>query len=424
MKTTSCAAYKRMGRRDFLTIGGTGLFGLTMSGFLQPQARAGSKASGKAKNMILIWLSGGPPHIDMFDMKPDAPADYRGEFKPIQTNVPGMEICELMPRLAKIADKYTIMRSCSIGNESFEHSGGNYWLTGNPRRATPKFPSYGSVISKVRPTEAALPTFVNLNGYGGSLDDSYLGSAFAPLRFLPDPKSEVRNMLMPQIDVPSLERREDLFRNINKQLQEQDALSSVIAGLDETRQKGFDLLRSPKLREAMDLTREPIQSAQRYGKGDLGQRVLVARRLVEAGIPCVWLNNDGWDFHGGNFTGCRSKLPEVDAALSALLADLDARGLLETTIVAMLGEMGRTPKIGLPKTVAGREHWGTTQFVFVAGGGFKGGTIVGATDKIAAFVTDKKYKVESFGRTLYHLVGIDADRELLTTTNRPMKISL
>lgn len=429
MLTSSCAGFRRSDRRQFLRIGGTGFFGLTLSGLLRGQVQAASGRTSPAKHMILVWLGGGPPHQDTFDMKPDAPAEFRGEFKPIATNVPGIEICELMPRLARLADKYAIIRSCSIGDESWEHSGGLYWLTGNPRRATgtPKFPSYGNVLSQQRPAPAAVPTFVDF----GSEDRfqtyglNYLGSATEPLRFRPDdPRSEVRSMLVPQLDVTGLERRQELFTRLNRQLRDHDALAPAIAGLDEFTQKGFDLLRSSKLREALDLQREPARSADRYGKKTYGKQVLAARRLVEAGVPCVWLGfglNGNWDHHSTNFKQCREKLPDLDLAVASLLEDLDARGLLDTTIVAVLGEMGRTPRINKE---AGRDHWGTTQAVFVAGSGFKGGTIVGATDKVAGYVTEKKYKVESFGRTIYTLLGIDPSQELYTTTNRPMKIIL
>jgi hypothetical protein len=435
---TGCQDFRQMGRRQFFRVGGCGLFGLTLPQLFQAQARANAggesaaaSATARARQMIVIWLGGGPPHQDTFDLKPEAPSDCRGEFKPIPTNVPGIEISELLPRLAKNADKFTILRSCGIGNERWEHSGGAYWLTGNPRRReTPKFPMYGSVVAKLRPAPAALPSFVALGtirNHSGDIDENYLGPAYDPLTFDPEkPADQVRTMLAPpQLDLSAFGRDEELLRSLDQQLRQQDAADATIAGLDQFQQKAFDLLRSPKLREALDLQKESPRNLERYGKLNhhVGgtTKILAARRLIEAGVPFVYVPYGYWDLHGENFKGCRSMLPPLDMALASLLEDLQERGLLETTIVTLLGEMGRTPKINKS---SGRDHWGTCQSVLVAGGGFKGGTVVGATDKIAAYVTDRYYKVESFGRTLYHLLGIDASQELYTTSGRPMKIIL
>jgi hypothetical protein len=431
---TGCDSFRRLSRRQFVRAGGLGFFGLTMPGLFRARAAAPARQA-KASRMIVIWLGGGPPHQDMFDMKPDAPAEVRGEFKPIRTNVPGIEICELMPELAKVADKYTILRSCGIGNETWEHSGGAYWLTGNPRRpSTPKYPMYGSVVAKLRPAREALPSFValgTLRNHSGDLDVNYLGPTYDPLTFNPtQPDDQVRTMLAsPQLDLSALDRSQDLLRSVNQQLRRQEALDPVISGLDEFRQKAFDLLRSPKVREALDLSKEPKAKYERYnvkgfnggGGSSTGLTILAARRLIEAGVPFVYVPIGYWDLHGNNFKTCRSALPSLSKAVAALLEDLSERGLLDSTIVTVLGEMGRTPKINKS---AGRDHWGTAQSVLVAGGGFKGGTVVGATDRKAAYVVDKKYKVESFGRTIYHLLGIDPDQELYTTSNRPMKLIL
>jgi hypothetical protein len=416
-----------MNRRQFFRVGGTGLFGLSMAELFRSQVQATPQA---AKQMIVIWLGGGPPHQDTFDLKPDA-GECRGEFKPIATNVPGIEIGELLPRLAKNADKFTILRSCGIGNEKWEHSGGAYWLTGNPRRpSTPKYPMYGSVMAKLKPAPAALPSFVALGtirNHSGDIDVNYLGPAYDPLTFDPEkPGDQVRTMLAaPELDLSEFGRDEALLKSLDKQLRQLDAQDPVIAGLDQFQQKAFDLLRSPKLREALNLEKENPKSAERYGKANLQaggcRKILAARRLIEAGVPFVYVPFGYWDLHSENFKGCRNQVPPLDMAVASLLEDLDERGLLKSTIVTVLGEMGRTPKINKS---SGRDHWGTCQSVLVAGGGFKGGTVVGATDKIAAYVTDKYYKVESFGRTLYHLLGIDANAELYTTTNRPMKIIL
>jgi len=431
-----CNESQNMGRRQFLRVGGTGFYGLTMTNLFRAQAATTPTASSaKAKQMIVIWLGGGPPHLDMFDLKPDAPAEIRGEFKPIKTNVPGLDICELMPELAKVADKYSILRSCCIGNETWEHSGGAYWLTGNPRRpSTPKYPMYGNVLAKLKPAGNAVPNFVAfgpLNNHSGDINFNYMGPAHDPLTFNPTkPDDQVRAMLAsPQVELSELGRSQSLLQSINKQLRQQDAMDPVISGLDEFQRKAFDLLRTPKLREALDLGKEPKKSYERYdvkgftggGGGNSGLSILAARRLIEASVPFVYVPIGYWDFHSNNFGQCRSSLPPLSKAVAALIEDLDTRGLLDTTIVTVLGEMGRTPKV---EKGGGRGHWGTAQSVLVAGGGFKGGTVVGATDKNAAYVSDKKYKVESFGRTIYHLLGIDPDQELYTTSNRPIKVIL
>ncbi len=413
-------------RRDFFFVGGTGLFGLTVPSLLASRATAAPSRAAKAEHVVVVWLGGGPPHQDMFDMKPDAPREIAGEFKPIDTNVTGIQVCELLPRLARNADKYSILRSVGIKSEQWEHGGGQYWLTGNPRKTgvTPAYPMYGNVVAKLRPAPKDVPTFVafgDIDNHAYGLKQNYLGPTCDPIVFQPDDaKSEVRGMLIPPtgLDLSAFDRREVLRQSLDTQLRGLDA--PIVGGMDKFQQTAFDLLRSPKLREALAVEKEPLKVAERYGKNSHGRRVLAARRLVEAGVPFVYTHfESNWDHHGQNFRACKSKLPNVDNAVSSLLEDLHTTGLLEKTIVMVLGEMGRTPKINKD---AGRDHWGTCQSVLVAGGGFKGGTVVGATDKHAAYVTDKYYKVESFGRTIYHLLGIDPDQTLYALDNRPHRL--
>jgi hypothetical protein len=237
-------------------------------------------------------------------------------------------------------------------------------------------------------------------------------------------------MLTPQIELPSLQRDADLLRALDTRLRQQDALDPVIAGLDRYQQTAFNLLRSPRLRAALDLTREDRRVLDRYGAGDLPRtrypagntrHFLLARRLIEAGVPVVHFSFGYWDWHGENFVAGRQQIPMFDAALSALLEDLDVRGLLDTTIVLALGEMGRKPQCGTARG-AGRDHWDYAQFVLAAGGGFRRGAVVGATDRRGEQVTRDFYKVESFGRTLYHLLGIDPDTTVNTLNNRPLRL--
>ena len=423
MLNAACTGFRLTNRRDFF-VGGAGLFGLTVPGLLRVRAATPKKA--KADHVIVVWLGGGPPHQDMFDLKPNAPAEIRGEFKPIDTNVPGIQVGELLPRLAKNADKYTILRSVGIASEKWEHGGGQYWLTGNPRKTgvTPAFPMYGNVVTKLRPAPKDVPTFVafgDIDNHAYGLKQNYLGPTADPIVFQPDDaKSEVKGMLVPPagLDLSSFDRRETLRQSLDTQLRGLD--DPLVGGMDKFQQTAFDLLRSPRLREALDLEKENPKTLERYGKNPHGKKVLAARRLVEAGVPFVYTHfESNWDHHGQNFKACKSKLPNLDNAVASLLEDLHASGLLEKTIVMVLGEMGRTPKINKD---AGRDHWGTCQSVLVAGGGFKGGTVVGATDKHAAYVTDKYYKVESFGRTIYHQLGIDPDQTLLSIDNRPHRL--
>jgi hypothetical protein len=429
---TACRQFHCMGRRDFFRIGGAGLFGLTLTHLLQSRLGAAEGAARaiapRADQMVVVWLGGGPPHQDMFDMKPNAPAEIRGEFKPISTNVAGIEVCELMPRLAAIADKFTILRSVGINSEQWEHGGGQYWLTGNPRKTgnTPNYPMYGNVVAKVRPTSKGLPTFVafgDIDNHAYGLKQNYLGPTYDPIVMNPtDSGDQVRNMLVPPpgLELADFDDRNTLLKTLDGQLRRQEQLEAAVSGLDKYQETAFDLLRSPKLREALELDREDPKSAERYGKNSHARKVLAARRLVEAGVPFVYTHfESNWDHHGNNFQSCRSKLPNLDNAVGSLIEDLDDRGLLDRTIVIVLGEMGRTPKINKG---AGRDHWGTCQSVLVAGGGFARGKVVGATDEHAAYVVDSYYKVESFGRTLYELLGIDPDQTLYSTENRPHKL--
>ena len=438
--TNICKQFRRLRRRAFLRIGGTSLCGVGLLDALRAQSAAAGRGP-KAKQMIVCWMAGGPPHIDMFDMKPDAPADYRGEFRPIHTKVPGLDICELMPNLAKIADKYTVIRSVTTMNKPGDHSRAPfYWMTGNPRlpRGTAKYPMVGSVVSKLRPGGDGLPTFTVLGKIDHHINNapaqSFLGPAYRPLIFDPlESKDDIAKMLTPRIELPEFRRQADLLKAVDRRLRSQDRLDPLIAGLDKYQQTAFDLLRSPKLRRALDLSKEDPKTIDRYTEKHLGPRknykfpsgnplhFLLARRLIEAGMPIVHFSFGYWDWHGNNFVAGKQQIPMFDAAMSALLNDLDDRGLLDSTIVLALGEMGRKPKCGT-KQGAGRDHWDYAQFVLAAGGGFKRGAVVGATDAKAEQVTDGFYKVESFGSTLYHLLGINPKTIVHTLSNRPTKL--
>jgi uncharacterized protein (DUF1501 family) len=314
---------------------------------------------------------------------------------------------------------------------------------------TPKYPAYGSVVAKLLPTPRDLPSFVvmgELDRHAPGMKENYLGPAYNPLTIsLVDEPSSGRlsdnrksgttypDITRLQIDAADLERNTELLRALETQLRQQDRDDLLLGTLDRFQQKAYDILHSPKLREAIDLGKESDKTRERYGLkiaytrenksggNESCQRVLAARRLIEAGVPFVYLDFGYWDFHGGVEKGGLEAFAMFDAAMSALVTDLDERGLLDTTMVIALGEMGRTPKVN-GNGLAARDHWSPAQFVFAAGGGFQRGTVVGATDEQAAHVTDKEYKVTSLGTTIYHLLGINPDHELYTTDNRPLKI--
>ena len=353
-------------RRDFLRIGGASLCGVSLLDVLRAQSQAAGTPAPKAKQMIVCWMAGGPPHTDMFDMKPDSPTDYKGEFKPIKTNLPGLDICELMPSLAKIADKYTVIRSITTMNQPGDHSRAPmYWLTGNPRlpSGTEKFPMYGSVISKVRPGPPELPSFTVLgkidHHINNSIAGSYLGPAYSPFIFDPlASKDDIAKMLAPQMELPAFAKQTELLAALDNGLRRQDDVDPLIAGLDKYQQTAFDMLRSPKLRAALDLSKESADTIKRYKTNHLEKyrypsgdplHFLLARRLIEAGAPIVHFSLGYWDWHGENFIAGRQQIPMFDNALAALLTDLDERALLDTTIVLALGEMGRKPKCGSEK---------------------------------------------------------------------------
>lgn len=420
-------------RRNFLQLGGTTLFGLSLPDFFRAQASARDRAA-PARQMVCVWLGGGPPHRDSFDPKPNAPAEFRGSFQTILTNVTGIQVSELLPNMARLADKYTIIRSCTTGDARADHGKDtNYWLTGNRRRVpqTPKYPTYGSVLARMKPAPAGVPSFTVLNGSDSDLlMDSYLGAAYAPLMFSQQQARDMQDMLtVPEVRLPSFQRETNLIQAFNEQRRRIDQLDPILEGRDQFQQRAFEMLRSARMAEALDLRRETPRNLERYGAtadnrargGRAGcESVLLARRLLEVGVPFVHLRMFSWDFHDNNDDGCRNNFPSVDKAVSSLIEDLDQRGLLQTTIVALLGEMGRTP---WPQGGGGRgsDHW-PTQFVVLAGGGFRGGNVVGATDYRAAEITDRPYRVESFARTIYTQLGINPDHEFMTADGRPIKI--
>jgi hypothetical protein len=429
-----CREYHRYNRRDFLRVGGATFFGLTVPQLLRARAEAPSRPA-RAKQVVLVWMYGGPSQIDMFDLKPNSKKDaVRPLFKPIQTRLPELQVSEFLPRMARIADKYTVLRSMWAGSHHWTHSALAYMLTGNPRTPnTLAYPTMGSVIAKVKGGPADVPSYIALNmfpskgadGVPGA-GDSFLGAAYEPLVLQPDKsgKNAMADMLVaPRLDIKSFERRTNLLRTFDQKLRTLDRLDPLVEAMDQHQQKAFDMLRSPKIRQAFDLSKEDPKHLDRYGHSkhpyggaDQSQSLLIARRLIEAGAPFVHVDYQNWDWHGpqDNVKGQPKLLPEWDLAMSAFLEDMDERGLLEDTIVIGMGEQGRGP--------LDRNHWSGTQFVILAGGGFARGRVVGATDADGMKQTEDECFPEDLATTIYSQLGIDPHVQLMANGERPVRI--
>lgn len=409
-------------RRNFLKIGAIGMGGLTLPNILKAQYESGITGS-KHKSVIMIFLPGGPSHQDIFDLKQDAPSEIRGEFKPISTNVNGIQICEYLPKLAKIADKYTIIRSV-VGledrHESFQCYSGHL----NKNQPPGGWPSFGSVISKVSgPANQSIPPFVGLAPKMGHMPWSdngvagFLGTAHAPFEINKGGGKE--DMILNGISLSRLSDRKGLLLAVDRFRRDVDA-SGTIAGIDVYNQQAFGILTSSELLTALDLANEDPKIIASYGKGDprnrddgapkLMEQFLVARRLVEAGARCVTLAFSRWDHHGDNFNALKQDLPLLDQGLSALIMDLHQRGLSGDVSVLVCGEFGRTPKINKD---AGRDHWPRVSCALLAGGGMKHGQVIGKTDKYGGEATERPIVFGEIHATLYKCLGIDVNKTLL-----------
>jgi Protein of unknown function (DUF1501) len=399
-----------LSRRNFLKIGALGA-GLTLAEMLRVRALAGTGSSNKSA--IMIFLPGGPPHLDMYDLKPDAPPEFRGEFKPIATNVPGVRICELFPRQAKMWDKLAVIRSVV----SVEEHSDALVMTGyseNTNR-TAHHPSFGSVVSKLRGGSSGdIPPYVSLRGMGIGTEPGYLGVAHRP--FTPDGQG-LRNLhLAGGVDKVRMGDRKSLLSRFDNVRREIDATGSM-KGIDSFTARAFDMIASGAVRTALDLSREEPRSRDRY-KGI--EQFLTARRLIESGVGCVTLAIGGWDTHSGNFKAMRSQLPQVDHGVANLIQDLHDRGLDKDVVTVMWGEFGRTPKVNTSD--GGRDHWAPVMSALVAGGGLKMGQAIGATSARAEYPKDRPYTVPQVLSTLYHAMGIDPSQTFPNGNGRPMYI--
>jgi uncharacterized protein (DUF1501 family) len=421
---TNCAG---VSRRDFLRAGFLGLAGLSLPDILRLRAaRADEGKAVKDTSIILIWKGGGPSHIDTWDLKPQAPAEYRGDFKPIATNVPGIEISEHLPLSAKEMDKFAICRSVThpdAGHESASH----YLLTGyRPTNDIPaqEMPSYGSITAKERgPRTEGVPAYIAVPNPPRSTSAGYLGVAYNPFAVGADPSRpdfSVRNLTLPNgISLARLESRRKLLNDVDNLRREADQ-TGLMEGLDAFTRKAFEMVVSPAAQKAFNIAAEDAKTRERYGMTPMGQSMLLARRLIDAGVTFVTVNAGGWDTHENNFEALKkTKLPQFDQGWSALINDMHARGMLKKTLVMVWGEFGRTPRIN---NRAGRDHWPGAQSVVMAGGGLKMGQAIGVSDAKAEYPKDRPLKPEDVLSTMYDVLGIDQNVEFLNEAQRPLKI--
>src|SRR5579871_2694243 len=407
-------------RRTFLRVGSLALGGLTLPGLLRLRA-ADKSSDSPRRSVILIWQAGGPSHLDMYDLKPSAPAEFRGEFKPIRTNVPGIQISEHLPHQARIMDKLAILRSAYHTNAG--HGMGSQWmLTGYQPTIEVNdniYPSTGSVVARMRgPNEPGLPAYVNLPRVLSLGKAAYLGASYNPFAPDSDPNSpgfQVRNLRLPgRVDASRLGRRRELLQDLDKIRRDIDTRGDI-AGLDTFYRDGLEMVTNTKAQKAFDIHKEPPALRDRYGRNDLGQCCLLARRLVEAGVTYVTVQaGGGWDTHGDNFKQLKNDLlPRYDQALTALVGDLCDRGLDGEVLVMTMGEFGRTPRIN-PQ--AGRDHWPQVSCALLAGGGMKTGQVIGATNRLGEHASNRPVTFGEVFATLYHNLGINPET---TTINDP-----
>lgn len=431
--THNCAG---MPRRDFLQLGLGGVLGLGFADLLRLRAQAASpgaerKTSGRQVNCIMIWLDGGPSHYETFDPKPDAPVEIRGELQAIPTAVPGVRFSEAVPHLAKVADKLTIVRS--ICHKDPNHGGGNhYMMTGAPTPvpvACGAFvtfhPSFGSVVSFHRGVRDGLPAYMSMPTVSRSGGPNFLGGKHAPFVINGNPNDQafqVRDVVLPpEISEGRAASRRQLRAALDRMQRYTDKLAADPAvTFDQYYEQGINLVLSPQAQAAFDIHREDDQVRQAYGRNDFGQRLLLARRLVEVGVSWVTVYYGGWDHHTKIFEAFKGEhAKKMDQGVAALIEDLDQRGLLESTLVLMLGEFGRTPKVNKD---AGRDHWPHAMSVLVAGAGVPRGQVVGATDAKGYHASESVYRPEDFAASLYTKMGIDPAQTLHTPTGRPVQL--
>lgn len=431
-----------MNRRSFVQLGIAGLASVGLPRLLA--AKEASAALGHAKqdtSVILLWLDGGPGHMDTYDMKPEAPVEYRGIWNPMRTNVPGMEVTELFPRQAKIADKFSVIRS--LHHDTGDHfTGGHYMLTSRGGASgadtAGKSPSIGSIVAKVcgprtagMPAYAAVPYAASIGLRPGYFGANYLGMAHNPFETNGDPNSanfKVENIqLANSLTINRLEDRAGLLKHFDRLRRNVDA-SGTMETMDRFERSAYDMVMGEAARKAFDLSSEDPRTRDLYGRTSWGQSTLLARRLVEAGSTWVTVHMGGWDHHWDLKKGYENYLPQVDMLVSGLFTDLEQRGLRDKVLVILCGEFSRTPRMnnggngGPPLSMGtpGRDHWGNAMSVLVGGGGIQGGRIVGSTNRLGEVPKDRPLEPCDLHATIYHVLGIDPGTSFLNHAGRPV----
>lgn len=417
---------RQSSRREFLHVGVLAGMGLTLADSLRMKAFGAQKfyesVEGQAKSVIQIFLPGGLAQQESFDPKPFAPSDYRGPFGTIKTSLKGEYFSENLKHLSKLAHEFTVIRSMAHGEAAHERGTHNMFTGYRPSPAL-QYPSMGSVVSHELGSKNNLPPYVCVPNVPNEFANSgYLSSAFGPFGLGDDPANKgfkVRDLNLPQgVDNDRFHRRRSMLETVDdhfRQLENSDALDSM----DAFYQHAYKLISSQQAREAFDLSKETNKTKEKYGKTQAGQRMLLARRLAESGVRFVSLTAGGWDHHDDIKKGISTQLPSVDQAVAALISDLKERGMLDDTLVLLTSEFGRTPKIN---GNGGRDHWPRVFSVMMAGGGVQKGLIYGKSDALAAEPEENPVSVEDFATTIYHQMGITADKELMAPGGRPIEI--
>lgn len=444
-------ACDQLPRRDFVRAGMLGIGALNLPGLLSQRAAAatqgspsGSPSNTRPTSVILYWLDGGPSHLETYDPKPNAPAEYRGPFQPIPTAAPGIYINELLPQHARIMDKVSILRS--VHHNHGDHFAAAHWmLTGylgsNAAALDPQYPGAGAVVSRLRgpnrpglPAYVAVPYSMTVGLRPGYNSGAYLGSAFDPFDCGGDPNDpafKVPNLNLPDaLSLPRLEDRRGLMNSLDRMRREVDR-SGLMNSVDAFHARAYDMVTGEAARQAFDLQSEDPRLRDQYGRDHYGQSALLARRLVEAGVTFVTVHNGGWDHHWDFESGMKSRLPSMDQAVATLIADLDQRGLLETTLVLVMGEFSRTPRMNdggnggppLSKGTPGRDHWGNVMSVLIGGAGLKGGQVVGASSPKGEYPAERPLMPADVLATLYHVMGIDMNGHFTNFAGRPVAIN-
>lgn len=437
-------------RRELLQVGYSGLLGVGMASSLAGRVAASpasstttseSRSNARPKSILIVFLTGAASHHDTFDMKPEAPVEIRGEFQPIATHVSGLHVCEHLPQLAARADKYAVVRTLSHKDNNHLMST-HHVLTGaiqpgaffDKVASRDDWPSYASALAYLRPRNDGIPSGVNLPTFlrEGPLTwpgqhAGFLGPRFDPWQITGDPNAADFRVdalqLSPGLDVSRLENRRSLLGEIDRR---QRTLSEAAESrrMTNDQELAFSILTSSRLSKAFELHREPDEVRARYGRNMTGQSLLLGRRLIEAGVPVVQANIgrvQNWDSHGDVFNTLKKRLlPPLDQAVSALLDDMSASGLLDETLVMMLGEFGRTPQINAGR---GRDHWGPCFFGVFAGAGVRGGQVIGRSDEIGAYPTTTAFSPNDVGATVYHLLGIPPEAEVRDRLGRPVQVN-